>query len=317
MERVWWRSEYLNGTNDPSLSNTSEWWCPIRGVQSQISTTTTLSSSGTRLEDWPILSSFVRAYLYLNSSPYCYPYITEMAALLSRKQLDEDRLAELGYSQELRRDWSMLHNFGVSFSIIVRSAYLSTGFLSATLSKDCFAFSSNWSDILTAFVLQERGDWDNDVHISCQERRSCWCMCTDRACASLFQYGLNTGGPGVMSVGWIIISFFSMFVSKTKLAAFDTYHVNWLLAALFVGLGMAEIVSAIPTSGGPYFWSAILAPPGNKALASWVTGWQVALNMGEIPADEGRQSSYRTGSISWAKWQWRQELLLGWRIWSR
>lgn len=32
---------------------------------------------------------------------------------------DEDRLAELGYRQELRRDWSMLHNFGVSFSIIV------------------------------------------------------------------------------------------------------------------------------------------------------------------------------------------------------
>lgn len=25
----------------------------------------------------------------------------------------------------------------------------------------------------------------------------------------LFQYGLNTGGPGVMSVGWIIVSFFS------------------------------------------------------------------------------------------------------------
>ncbi|KAI4137678.1 MAG: hypothetical protein L6R39_007155 [Caloplaca ligustica] len=31
---------------------------------------------------------------------------------------DEDKLAELGYRQDLRRDWSMLHNFGVSFSII-------------------------------------------------------------------------------------------------------------------------------------------------------------------------------------------------------
>lgn len=37
----------------------------------------------------------------------------------SRIDHDEDRLAELGYKQELRRDWSMLHNFGVSFSIIV------------------------------------------------------------------------------------------------------------------------------------------------------------------------------------------------------
>lgn len=33
---------------------------------------------------------------------------------------DEHKLAELGYRQDLKRDWSMLHNFGVSFSIIVR-----------------------------------------------------------------------------------------------------------------------------------------------------------------------------------------------------
>lgn len=37
----------------------------------------------------------------------------------SRKIQDEDRLAQMGYKQELRRDWSMLQNFGVSFSIIV------------------------------------------------------------------------------------------------------------------------------------------------------------------------------------------------------
>ena len=33
---------------------------------------------------------------------------------------DEGRLAELGYTQELTREWSLLHNFGASFSIIVR-----------------------------------------------------------------------------------------------------------------------------------------------------------------------------------------------------
>ncbi len=38
----------------------------------------------------------------------------------SIKGQDEDRLAELGYKQELKRNWSLLHNFGVSFSIIVR-----------------------------------------------------------------------------------------------------------------------------------------------------------------------------------------------------
>ena len=32
---------------------------------------------------------------------------------------DADRLAQFGYKQELRRDWGLLHNFGISFSIIV------------------------------------------------------------------------------------------------------------------------------------------------------------------------------------------------------
>jgi hypothetical protein len=34
---------------------------------------------------------------------------------------DEDVLAEFGYKQELRRDWGLAHNFGISFSIIVSS----------------------------------------------------------------------------------------------------------------------------------------------------------------------------------------------------
>ncbi len=37
----------------------------------------------------------------------------------SVKANDENRLAELGYEQELTRNWSLIHNFGVSFSIIV------------------------------------------------------------------------------------------------------------------------------------------------------------------------------------------------------
>lgn len=34
-------------------------------------------------------------------------------------ELDESRLAQFGYKQELNRDWGLAHNFGVSFSIIV------------------------------------------------------------------------------------------------------------------------------------------------------------------------------------------------------
>jgi len=118
---------------------------------------------------------------------------------------DEDVLAEFGFEQELRRDWGLMHNFGISFSII---------------------------SVITGIT-------------------------------TLFSYGLATGGPAVMSVGWIIVSFFTMFVA----------------------LGMAEIVSAIPTAGGPYYWSALLAPANHSAFASWITGWfnllgQVAVTTG-------------------------------------
>ncbi|KAF2479249.1 amino acid/polyamine transporter I [Neohortaea acidophila] len=107
---------------------------------------------------------------------------------------DEALLAEQGYKQELKRDWSLLHNFGVSFAII--------SVVSGT--------------------------------------------------TTLFSYGLHSGGPAVMSGGWLVVNFFTM----------------------FVGLGMAEITSAHPTSGGPYFWAAMLAPDDDTAaLLSWITGW--------------------------------------------
>ncbi|KAH8111566.1 APC amino acid permease [Phellopilus nigrolimitatus] len=118
---------------------------------------------------------------------------------------DEADLARMGYKQELRRDLSLLQNFGVSFSII---------------------------SVITGV-------------------------------ASLFLYGLTTGGPVVMVWGWVVVSFFTM----------------------LVGLAMAEVCSAHPTSGGPYFWAAMLSEPQHAAFASWITGWfnllgQVAVTTG-------------------------------------
>jgi amino acid transporter len=54
-----------------------------------------------------------------------------------------------------------------------------------------------------------------------------------------------------MSIGWLIVCFMTF----------------------FVGLSMAEIVSSIPTSGGPYFWAAMLAPHSYAPFFAWVTGW--------------------------------------------
>ncbi|KDQ12281.1 hypothetical protein BOTBODRAFT_34561 [Botryobasidium botryosum FD-172 SS1] len=82
--------------------------------------------------------------------------------------------------------------------------------------------------------------------------------------SSLFAYGLRTGGPAVMVWGWVVVS----------------------AATMTIGLAMAEVCSAIPTSGGPYFWAAkLVTKKEHAALASWITGWfnllgQVAVTTG-------------------------------------
>ena len=69
-------------------------------------------------------------------------------------------------------------------------------------------------------------------------------------CLTLFAFAMNTGGPQVMTLGWLFVGFF----------------------VILVALGMAEVASSYPTAGGLYYWSAKLA--GNNAPAwSWFTGW--------------------------------------------
>ena len=65
-----------------------------------------------------------------------------------------------------------------------------------------------------------------------------------------FWLGMVTGGPRVITLGWIIVGFF----------------------ALLVGMAMGEICSAYPTAGGLYYWSAKLAKR-NGPRWSWFTGW--------------------------------------------
>ncbi|KAJ3283244.1 hypothetical protein HDU79_009251 [Rhizoclosmatium sp. JEL0117] len=89
------------------------------------------------------------------------------------------------------------------------------------------------------------------------------CICS--GLTSLFGFGLITGGPVVMTWGWLVVAFFTM----------------------MVGLALAEICSAFPTSGGLYYWAARLSKPEHKAFASWMTGWfnllgQVAVSAGVV-----------------------------------
>ncbi len=70
-------------------------------------------------------------------------------------------------------------------------------------------------------------------------------------CMTLYLFGMNTGGSAVITWGWVGVG----------------------LMTLFVGLAMAEICSAYPTSAGLYFWSHRLAPPRTAAAWAWFTGW--------------------------------------------
>lgn len=69
--------------------------------------------------------------------------------------------------------------------------------------------------------------------------------------ASTLYYGMGSAGTAGMVWGWIIAMIFIQCVA----------------------LSLAELCSSMPTSGGLYYASAVLAPPGWGPIASWVTGW--------------------------------------------
>ncbi|MEU5438167.1 amino acid permease [Streptomyces sp. NPDC020719] len=118
---------------------------------------------------------------------------------------DEERLAQLGYTQVLARRMSGFANYAVSFTII---------------------------SVLSG-------------------------------CLTMYAFGMSTGGPALITWGWVGVG----------------------LMTLLVGLSMAEICSAYPTSAGLYFWAHRLAPERSAAAWAWFTGWfnvlgQVAVTAG-------------------------------------
>jgi amino acid transporter len=89
----------------------------------------------------------------------------------------------------------------------------------------------------------------------------------------LFGYGLKFSGPIINTVGWPIVSFFTLCVAAS----------------------MAELASAYPTAGGLYYWALRLGGRG----WGWVTAW---LNMvGQVTATAGinvAASIYLIGAFS-------------------
>src|SRR5881409_3796083 len=89
----------------------------------------------------------------------------------------------------------------------------------------------------------------------------------------LFGYGLKLAGPIVNTVGWPVVSLFTLSVAAS----------------------MAELASLYPTAGGLYFWAFRL---GGRGWA-WVTAW---LNMiGQVTITAGinvAAATYLLGAVS-------------------
>jgi amino acid transporter len=64
---------------------------------------------------------------------------------------------------------------------------------------------------------------------------------------TLYGVGFTNGGPAIIGIGWVMVTLFCLFMSAS----------------------LAELTSAIPTSGGVYHWASIL---GNRT-----TGWFSAI----------------------------------------
>jgi amino acid transporter len=126
---------------------------------------------------------------------------------------DEERLAELGYKQELSRTWSSFTNFAISFTIISVLA----------------------------------------------------------GCFTTFSFAWLNGGPIAVSWGWPILCFF----------------------ILMVGFSMAELTSAYPTAGGPYWWANDL---GGKGW-SWMTGWFNVVGLIGIVSSVGYGAAIFLGTL--------------------
>jgi amino acid transporter len=76
-----------------------------------------------------------------------------------------------------------------------------------------------------------------------------------------FSPAWNNGGPVTISIGWPIIC----------------------ALVLLVAVSMAELTSAMPTAGGPYWWAAKLGGAG----WSWMTGWFNIIGLVGIVASVG------------------------------
>ncbi|GHJ84023.1 hypothetical protein NliqN6_0425 [Naganishia liquefaciens] len=80
---------------------------------------------------------------------------------------------------------------------------------------------------------------------------SCAIMAVPFGTSTTLNLALTNGGPVTIVWGWIFVSLISVAIAAS----------------------LGEICSVFPTSGGVYYWAAMLSTPKYSAFASYVNGW--------------------------------------------
>jgi len=94
--------------------------------------------------------------------------------------------------------------------------------------------------------------------------------------ATMYDYGLSTAGPREITLGWPIV----------------------VIGTLLVAASMAELCSAVPTSGAMYDWAAALGGPNSAWFAAW-------FNIIGLVAAVG--ASIMAAPASWRRcWAWNR-----------
>src|SRR6202012_3999078 len=86
------------------------------------------------------------------TSGECHAEGHVMTSEVGTLSADEQKLAELGYKQELRRGWSAFSNFAISFSIISILAGCFTSYGQAFLNGGPVAISIGWP-VISCLIL--------------------------------------------------------------------------------------------------------------------------------------------------------------------
>lgn len=172
---------------------------------------------------------------------------------------DEEVLAALGYKPEFKREFSLWTSFCVSFAVLgLLPSFASTlyyGKFPSEKWENIFLFKQQCLSRLDVRNFCEVGVEKMDETLRTQHPHPSSksnSITTNKDFAdSILAIGMGYAGTAGMVWGWIIAMLFIQCVA----------------------MGMAELCSSMPTSGGLYYASAVLAPPGYGPLAAWITGW--------------------------------------------